>query len=160
MLLCLACFENRLAALFENSQVFRLYRATGGRFVPDGHLTLPPQEPSEMIAALKSCGVDVLICGAVSGCTRRMLTQAGIEVVAWVRGDLDQVLEAYGNGTLDALAMPGCGRGHMCGRGGYGGMQKEISGTRGRGWAGRGRRGPQGKPGSGMNINKNAKGGR
>jgi len=149
VLLCLACFENRLAALFENSQVFRLYRADKGRFVPHGHLTLPPQEPSEMVAALKSCGVDVLICGAVGGCTRRILAQAGIEVVAWVRGDLERVLEAYGNGTLDKLAMPGCGRGQGCGRGGYGRMPKEISGVRGHGWSGQGRRGPQGKPGPG-----------
>ena len=162
MLLCLACFENRLAALFENSRVFRLYRAAGNRFVPHGHLMLPSREPLEMIAALKSCGVDVLICGAVSGCIRRMLSQAGIEVFAWIRGEPNQVIEAYGSGTLDALAMPGCGGRRMCGcgRGGHGGAQKQVSVFRGRGWVAGDRCGLQTKAGPGMKNNKNSRGGR
>ena len=52
----------------------------------------------------------MLICGAISRVLAEMVTAAGIEVLAYVTGDIDDVLEAYRGGELGQpqFAMPGC----------------------------------------------------
>ncbi|BBD07423.1 NifB/NifX family molybdenum-iron cluster-binding protein [Desulfovibrio ferrophilus] len=133
MLLCMACFGDRLASLAENADCFRLYRVDGGVPNQEGSINPPGREPAALTAALTSCGVDELICGGMTGCTRRFLTQAGITVHPWIKGTLDEVLGAWASKTLDSLAMPGCG-GPRCGPGNGPGQ-----GTRGQG-CGQGRR--------------------
>ena len=63
-------------------------------------------------ARLEELRVQVLICGAVSRALMGMLAGSGIEVIPWVSGEVDEVLEAYRDGRLSGarFAMPGCGR--------------------------------------------------
>jgi predicted Fe-Mo cluster-binding NifX family protein len=55
-------------------------------------------------------GLDVLICGALSRPLYEALMVAGVEVVAFVAGDVSTVLDAYLAGRLPdrALTLPGC----------------------------------------------------
>jgi len=59
---------------------------------------------------LKSLGVDVLVCGAISRALACMITASGIEVLAFVTGRVDDVLQAYLTGQLlkPDFTMPGC----------------------------------------------------
>lgn len=116
MNLCLACYENRLASLLENATCFQLFTFDENELKQSGGFELAQRDTTNLVSALESCGVDVLICGGVTGCTRRLIQQAGIELHPWVRGTQVEVLQAFQSKTLDALAMPGCG-GHRCGRG-------------------------------------------
>ncbi|MBU1001010.1 MAG: NifB/NifX family molybdenum-iron cluster-binding protein [Proteobacteria bacterium] len=131
MLLCLACYGDRLASLAENADCFRLYRVDGGVPNKEGSINPPGREPAALSATLTSCGVQELICGGMTGCTRRCLTQAGITVHPWVKGTLDEVLNAWLLGTLSTLSMPGCG-GPRCNAGGKTGNAPE-QGARGQG---------------------------
>lgn len=141
MLLCLACYGDRLAALAENADCFRLYRVDGGVTSEEGSINPPEREPAALTATLTSCGVEELICGGMTGCTRRFLTQAGITVHPWVKGALDDVLRAWTSGTLPSLSMPGCGgprcmTGNGPGNGpGHGAGQGTVSGAPGPGCA-------------------------
>jgi len=58
---------------------------------------------------LNELGVDVLICGAISGQFAYMVTTAGIELIPWISGKVEDVLNAYLKGNLfDAkYLMPG-----------------------------------------------------
>lgn len=114
MLLCLACYGDRLASLAENAECFRLYRVDGGVPASEGSISPSGGEPAALAATLTSCGVDELICGGMTGCTRRILTQAGITVHPWIKGSPDEVLTAWREERLESLAMPGCG-GPRCG---------------------------------------------
>jgi len=60
---------------------------------------------------LKELGVDVLLCGAVSRPLERLLVSAGIEVIAWLCGSVEEILRAYLDGGLpDArFTLPGFG---------------------------------------------------
>jgi len=55
-------------------------------------------------------GVEVLICGAISWPLERALAAAGVEVIAHICGDVEEVIRAYLSGRLagDAFLMPGC----------------------------------------------------
>ena len=58
-------------------------------------------------------GVDILICGAVSGTLEDMLRAKGVEVIPWICGPVDNVLELFISGQpfRHDYVMPGC-----CGR--------------------------------------------
>lgn len=116
MNLCLACFEDRLASLLENATSFRLYHLESGMASPAGGFDIAQRDTAHLISALSSFDVDMLVCGGVTGCTRRLLMQAGLDVHPWVRGTVEDVLKAIVNDDLEHLAMPGCG-GRRCGRG-------------------------------------------
>jgi len=56
-------------------------------------------------------GSGVLLCGAVSRQWQDHLSRLGIEVHAFLAGDVREVLEAYlhdGVAALERYAMPGC----------------------------------------------------
>jgi len=59
---------------------------------------------------LKTLGVDVLVCGAVSRVLANMVTQSGIEILPFVTGRVDSILGAYMTGRLvrPEFSMPGC----------------------------------------------------
>jgi predicted Fe-Mo cluster-binding NifX family protein len=62
--------------------------------------------------------VDTLICGAISGQFAYMITNAGIKLIPWISGLVEDVLQAFLKGTLFDLRfmMPGSaghwGKGH------------------------------------------------
>lgn len=63
------------------------------------------------IGRLEGLGVKTLICGAISEPLRRDLIAKGITVLAFVAGEVEEVLQALSRGALPApeLSMPGCG---------------------------------------------------
>jgi hypothetical protein len=57
-------------------------------------------------------GVGVLICGAISGVAQTILEDRGIRVVPWIRGSVDELIDAFQRGVElgEFYAMPGRGR--------------------------------------------------
>ena len=116
--------------------------------------------PVQKALRLVELGVGTLVCGAISRPLHETVTSYGIKVVAFVAGELEEVIGAWISGGIEAEAfmMPGCyGRGQgryrnmrrnsndgyqMSGRGG-GGMGRGGGSGRGTG-AGRGRETSQG----------------
>ncbi|MBI9109665.1 MAG: dinitrogenase iron-molybdenum cofactor biosynthesis protein [Maridesulfovibrio ferrireducens] len=106
--LCLACFENRLASVFDNATELKMFQLIDNKICPAGLLSLPSKDPKDRTSATLTCGATFLICGAICGCTRNALEQAGIKVIPWVRGTVDEILEAYRLNLLENFIMPGC----------------------------------------------------
>ncbi|MGM0645791.1 MAG: NifB/NifX family molybdenum-iron cluster-binding protein [Thermodesulfobacteriota bacterium] len=114
MKICLATYQSRLAALFDNAPMLRLYTCNDDTNIcPAGDISLPFGDPTLRVSTLSSCGANFLLCGAISGCTTRLLHENGIQVLGWLRGEINTVLQAWQNDTLDDLLMPGC-RGMRC----------------------------------------------
>jgi predicted Fe-Mo cluster-binding NifX family protein len=64
----------------------------------------------DRVQALRELGVEVLICGAISHDLEERVLAACIEVVAEVRGKVDEVIRAYAEDKLarPEFSMPGC----------------------------------------------------
>lgn len=62
------------------------------------------------VAYLKEQHVQVLICGALPGFLQRMLEAAGVHVFSFIRGPVDEVVQAFYDGNLDEqrFFLPGC----------------------------------------------------
>ncbi|WP_051564639.1 NifB/NifX family molybdenum-iron cluster-binding protein [Desulfovermiculus halophilus] len=114
MRICLAAYNHRLAALFDNASRLLLYDVDGAALHPAGEVHPPERGAASRVAAVLACGAEVLVCGALSRCTRYILSDSGLVVWDWVRGDIDEVLSAWSRGRLQDLSMPGCQRAVPC----------------------------------------------
>ncbi|MDR3641951.1 MAG: NifB/NifX family molybdenum-iron cluster-binding protein [Humidesulfovibrio sp.] len=127
MLICLACYGDRLATLMESATELRFYRVE--QHVPVLNSTTPAPGTGEfaMIDLLTDMGINVFICGGLSGCALAALRQSGVPVVAWIGGTAEEVATAWATGGVEAvnrLRLPGCAlrgcgrvracRGHRC----------------------------------------------
>ncbi len=108
---------------------------------------------------LRQAGTDLLLCGGISGWLARQILVQGVDVRAWVVGEIAEVLEAYQAGMLEdpVFNMPGCGRGGRqgwrWGQTGSGRMDRTSprGGRMGGYGPGRGRRGRRGPRGGALN---------
>jgi predicted Fe-Mo cluster-binding NifX family protein len=68
--------------------------------------------PHERARQLVELGVDVLVCGAISWPLEAILVSRGVRVVPLVCGEVEKVVGAFRDGTLEdeQFAMPGCCR--------------------------------------------------
>jgi len=62
---------------------------------------------------LTTLQVGQLVCGAITRSSYEALTEQGIQVISFIAGDLEQVIQACLSDRLNdgQLAMPGCRRG-------------------------------------------------
>ena len=71
---------------------------------------LDPESSVQRADRLRDLQVDILICGAISRDLAQWVTEAGINILAYVTGPVDSVLEAYITGQLAKpnFTLPGC----------------------------------------------------
>lgn len=60
---------------------------------------------------IKRLGIGLIICGAVSDAFYNILKEGDLDLVCGITGDIEEVIEAYRNGTLAQarFRMPGSG---------------------------------------------------
>jgi len=123
MLIAIPIWEGRVSPVFDVAQRLALTTIEAGTVVNTAEMALPSQDVPARVKLLAERKVDVLLCGAISGCVLRMLEESSIHVVPHVCGPVEQVLDAFLKNRLAerGLVMPGC----RCGRGpGNGGGQR------------------------------------
>jgi predicted Fe-Mo cluster-binding NifX family protein len=74
-------------------------------------VTLQTTDPFLRAQELRSLGMDVVVCGAISRPYETALSTKGIKVIGSICGPLEEVLWAFLNGTLEdaKFLMPGFG---------------------------------------------------
>lgn len=116
MYLALAAYENRIASLLETANRFVVIDLPPNDFISKKIVVVMDNTLSNVIQLLHKNNITVLICGAINSCMFWAIEAAGIQVIPWITGDVDDVLEAYKNDTLEKCMMPGCFKGFRRGR--------------------------------------------
>ncbi|MCK4537619.1 MAG: hypothetical protein KAV42_02350 [Candidatus Krumholzibacteria bacterium] len=158
----LTIWNERISPVFDTAVSILLVDVEDQKCTPCGNIDLRGMSPSEKVRELKRSGVEVLICGAVSNLYARLLTGENIDLVPWVSGRMETVLDAFACGGLGPteFLMPGCSRrrcryGNSSGSGGPGrGMGGPGMGGPGMG-EGRGRRSGKTDSSSGRRAGNN-----
>lgn len=101
---------NRVSTVFDAADELLMIDNTPGDS-PD--LSRAHWREDTMIARttqIRELGVQVLICGALSGAVECMLNAAGVQVIPFIRGTVDEVFDAFCNGNLRGrrFFLPGC----------------------------------------------------
>ena len=146
-----AIWDNRIAPVFDVARQIHIVESEAGQIVGEATGHFNSDIPAQKALRLAELSINTLICGAISQSLQMMLTGYGIQVIPFVAGELQEIMQAWLSGRLrpNSYAMPGCyRRAHrgklkqgdfvMNGRGQGGGGQ---GGGRGRGQGGPGRGG-------------------
>jgi len=140
MKIAISIWNDCVSNVFDFSSSLLLVEIENDKEISRSQIVLESRSLSQRVGQLKNLEVDVLVCGAISRSLAEMITASGIEVLAYITGDINDVLEAYKTGQLgqSQFTMPGCWPGarkgiRRCGQGGQGrgkchrqGKQKNI----------------------------------
>ena len=104
----------------EEIEVFRFETDISEHFLPSKTMRLT------------GLGIDTLICGAISRPLVYMITTAGIKLIPWISGQVEEVVQAFLTNTLfdPQFIMPGCAGAWGKGTGGKDGKGRRRRGTR------------------------------
>jgi predicted Fe-Mo cluster-binding NifX family protein len=104
-------WNNRIAVVFDVSRSIQLVVAQERILIEQVPMDVTADMPSQKVLRLVDLNVDTLVCGAISQPLQSMMTACGIEVIAFVAGELQEVIQAWIDGKLTGTktyAMPGC----------------------------------------------------
>ena len=115
----IAAYGDRIASLFESSEKFIIIHSSSDDIKNLPSINIGNNSPNELLRLLKQNDVKILICGAISGCVQDLLEAHNIEVIPWITGDIESVIQAFYSENLisSSFMMPGyrkrgCNRRH------------------------------------------------
>ncbi len=105
-------WQGRIAPVFDVARNIRVLEIQRGRIARQIELTLPGEPAAEKTVRLVEMGIETLVCGAISRPLQAAVSAAGILVIPFISGNLDEIIEAWLHGRIhdDSFAMPGCCR--------------------------------------------------
>ena len=110
MKIAIPVWNDRVSSAFDFAHRLLLVDIENGKEMNRSEVALESQSLSLRASRLKSLGVDVLVCGAISRLLANMVIASGVEVLPYVTGHVDNVLQAYMTGQLvrPEFSMLGC----------------------------------------------------
>ena len=111
MRVAISTWNGRVSPLFDVARTL-LVLETGAAGIAERREQPLAEGPAPRTQQIADAGVEVLLCGAISQPLADMLAARGVKVVAFISGEVEQVVRAYLAGVLDRgrFAMPGCRR--------------------------------------------------
>ena len=110
MKVAIPVYGNYVSNVFDFAHKLLLVDIKNGKETERNEVRLERLSLQQRAEKLKSLGVDVLVCGAISQVLANIVTQSGIEILPYVTGNTENVLGAYITGQLirPEFRMPGC----------------------------------------------------
>ena len=108
----LPVWMGRISPLFDTARRLLLVKGKDGREAGRYEMIIDESCLLRRVRKLAESGADALICGGISRSCGYMVSAAGIEIISFVTGPVDDVLDAYFSGKLSdpRFLMPGCRR--------------------------------------------------
>ncbi|MBN1355429.1 NifB/NifX family molybdenum-iron cluster-binding protein [bacterium] len=102
--------RDRISPVFDVASRLLVADIENGGVRERSYVSIPPGSPAGMIRAITGAGVEVIICGAISGVMMGMLESAGVRVYGWISGNVEEVLGAWcsEHRIPETYTMPGC----------------------------------------------------
>ncbi|MCD4831665.1 MAG: hypothetical protein K8R02_07675 [Anaerohalosphaeraceae bacterium] len=131
MRIAIPIYNDSVSNVFDFATQLLLVDIENGKEANRSEVALKSRALPQRVEQMKSLEADVLVCGAISRMLAEMVRTSGIQVLPYVTGSINDVLQAYLNGELAGpeFSMPGCWPG---GRKGFGHRQRGCR------WQGRG----------------------
>ena len=109
MKLAIPIWNDRVSSAFDFAHRLLLVDIERGRETSRSEVPFSSESDPEKVNSLKSLGVEVLICGAISRSLASQVRSSGIKILPYVVGQVDEVLKAYLAGRLihPKFALPG-----------------------------------------------------
>jgi len=119
MKIALSVWKDCVSTVFDAADQVLVVEKDGDGALKRSTIRLNATDGPARAMQLKQMGINVLICGAISRPQETTISASGIAVYPFVRGAVQEIIDAYESGQLHtaAFALPGCyGRGMGQGR--------------------------------------------
>ena len=93
-------FQERVAPCFEYSATIAIFTVEDGRVIDQQDFSLQSRLTLDRVRLLRDQEVDVLICGGMQDSFEDLVKARGIEVISWVKGEVETILRRYLRGQL------------------------------------------------------------
>ena len=115
MNVAITVWGNRISPVFDSAKTLMVAEIRENKVVDRNIQLFQPTMFNRSLKLLEELDVRVLICGALCEGPVRFLESHDIEVIPFVTGEAEKILECYAQGKdLNEFAMPGCGRARCC----------------------------------------------
>jgi len=99
-----------ISPVFDSAGSLLVIETNGDTVAGKKRLPMAPGYPVQQVQLLCQSGIEVLICGAVSEMPANMIENAGIHLIPFIAGHVDEVVQAFLKRQLQTdFMMPGCG---------------------------------------------------
>jgi len=118
MRIAIPVWRKSVSTVFDSANRLIIINFEAGRIKDRSKIKFIESTIISKTARLRELGVQVLVCGAISRPLVNMITASGIKVIPFVRGTVDEVINAYFNDCLpdNRFVMPGCCQGEWIGK--------------------------------------------
>lgn len=109
MRIAIAHWSGRVSPVFDVSDHLLLIDIEDGREQKREGISLLSQNPLERAKELSGLGIEILLCGAISNVMEILLDGVNVQVVGFLCGDIESIVEAFISGNLSDARywMPG-----------------------------------------------------
>lgn len=106
----------RVSPVFDSARTLLIAHIDGNILNGTSQVAFNPDRPLEFLHLLRAQQVVLIICGAVSEGPAAMIEAAGVKLIPFIAGDVQQVLGHYlqGRPFSGQFRMPGCGKNVCC----------------------------------------------
>jgi len=110
MIVAIPVWSDQVSTVFDFARHILLVELNAGNEIGRSEHPLQEGPPIFRAKKLSRFGVEVLICGAISRPLARIVASHGIEIIPFVSGTVNDVLNAYLSGRLadSHFCLPGC----------------------------------------------------
>ena len=110
MKIALPVWNGSISSVFDFAHYLLVVDLEGKQEINRWQIPLEQQAIPQRVNQLVSSGIEVIICGAISRPLAATLTASNVEVIPFVSGTVDEVLEAYLDKRLaePQFLQPGC----------------------------------------------------
>ena len=106
MRIAVPLFNSRVSPRFDFAPKLLIVTITEGKITDRQEFSLINLNPIKRISLLCALRVNVMLCGGISSFTQRFIKAHGIDVVALVQGEVEEVLALFINGNLKSAIIP------------------------------------------------------
>ena len=89
-----------VAPCFEYCATMTIFTIEASRVVAQVDFPLRSRDPFDRVRLLRDQKVDTLICGGMQDTYEGMVRASGFEVISWVSGPVEALLDTYLRGQL------------------------------------------------------------
>jgi len=109
MKIAVSYWHNKISPVMDVAENFLIIDILNGKPIKNRKINLSGKSHAEKVEYFVKRNIDVLLCGAISNRYHCLIMAKGIEVIPWLTGDIDGILDAYlySKSLESGFIMPG-----------------------------------------------------
>ncbi|MBU8849687.1 MAG: dinitrogenase iron-molybdenum cofactor biosynthesis domain-containing protein [Desulfobacterales bacterium] len=110
MKVAVTVWDERISPVFDSARTLLIVDIKNDKMKNISYKSFNPELEASLAEELSLLGIKVLICGAISQAYSTLIEAGTIQLIPFISGNVNEVLESYikGNPLVPAFLMPGC----------------------------------------------------